>query len=765
MPPAGFSREDALEYHTRGRPGKIAIMLTKPCATQRDLTLAYSPGVAEPVREIHKDPLDAYAYTNKGNLVAVLSNGTAILGLGNLGSLASKPVMEGKALLFKRFADVDAFDIEIDAGTPDEIVAAARAIAPTFGGINLEDIKAPECFEVEQRLQEALDIPVFHDDQHGTAIISGAGLLNALELVNKRLDKIKVVVSGAGASAIASAEFYVRLGVPRAHIVLCDTKGVVYAGRAENMNPYKARFAVATEARTLTDALRGADVFLGLSGPNLVTREMVQTMARDPIIFAMANPDPEIPYDEAKAARPDAIVATGRSDYPNQVNNVLGFPFIFRGALDVRARAINEEMKVAATQALAALAKEEVPDLVLRAYGLTGLRFGPDYIIPKPSDPRVPLWVAPAVAEAAMRTGVARVQVDLRDYRDRLACRLIPACEVMNAIVRQAQESPRRIVFPEGEEPRVIRAAVGVVKEGIGHPILLGRPEVVRRRMEEIRVTVPLEIIEPEHAPQRDRYAEALFALRQRKGMTRREAITRVQRPVMFGAMMVHMGDADACIAGVAHNYPDVIRPALQVIGMAPGFKRVAGLYLVLWNRKAYLFADPTVNIEPTAEDLADIAIMAADRAQEFHITPRVAMISFSSFGSTRHPLSDKVRRATELVRERRPDIMVDGEMMVESALDSEFRQAEYPFSVLKGEASILIFPSLEAANVAYKLMQHLAGATVIGPILMGMGRSIHILTRGAEVDAIVNMAALAVVDAQLLELRPRRAMPSRWAV
>jgi malate dehydrogenase (oxaloacetate-decarboxylating)(NADP+) len=756
--PAGFTREDALEYHTRGRPGKIAITLTKPCTTQRDLTLAYSPGVAEPVREIYKQPLDAYTYTNKGNLVAVLSNGTAILGLGNLGALASKPVMEGKSLLFKRFADVDAFDIEVDATTPEEIVAAAKAIAPTFGGINLEDIKAPECFEVEERLKAELDIPVFHDDQHGTAIISGAGLLNALELVNKRIEDIKVVISGAGASAIASAEFYVRLGVRREHITLCDTKGVIYKGRTENMNPYKARFAVETEARTLADAMRGADVFLGLSGPNLVTREMVQSMARDPIIFAMANPDPEIPYDEAKAARPDAIVATGRSDYPNQVNNVLGFPFIFRGALDVRARAINEEMKVAAAKALAALAKEEVPETVLRAYGLSSLRFGRDYIIPKPNDPRVPLWVAPAVAEAAMKSGVARVQLDLKEYRDRLSRRLIPACEVMNAIVAQAQASPRRIVFPEGEEPGIIRAAVAVAKEGIGQPILLGRSEVIRRRMEEIRVTVPLTVIDPEHAPERERYAEALFFLRQRKGMTRREALTRVIRPVMFGMLMVHMGDADACIAGVAHNYPDVIRPALQVVGVAPGFRRVAGLYLVLWNHKVLLFADPTVNIESSAEDLADIAIMAADRAMQFHLAPRVAMLSFSSFGSTRHPLSEKVRLATELVRKRRPDLMVDGEMMVETALVPELREAEYPFSVLKGEANVLIFPSLEAANVAYKLMEHLAGATVIGPILMGMGRSVHVLPRGAEVDAIVNMAALAVVDAQLLELRPRRA-------
>jgi malate dehydrogenase (oxaloacetate-decarboxylating)(NADP+) len=758
MPPAGFTREDALEYHTRGRPGKITISLTKPCATQRDLTLAYSPGVAEPVREIHKQPLDAYLYTNKGNLVAILSNGTAILGLGNLGALASKPVMEGKSLLFKRFADVDAFDIEIDATTAEEIIAAAKAIAPTFGGINLEDIKAPECFEVEERLKAELDIPVFHDDQHGTAIISGAGLLNALEIVDKRIEEIKVVVSGAGASAIASAEFYVRLGVPRENITLCDTKGVVYAGRTENMNPFKARFAVETAARTLGEALVGTDVFLGLSGPNLVTREMVMSMGRDPVIFAMANPDPEITYDEAKEARPDAIVATGRSDFPNQVNNVLGFPFIFRGALDVRARAINEEMKVAAARALAGLAKEEVPEAVLRAYGLTNLRFGRDYIIPKPNDPRVPLWVAPAVAEAAMKTGVARVQVDMTEYRDRLAARLQPAYEVMGAVVRQAQTSPRRIVFPEGEDPRIIRAAAIVAKEGIGHPILLGRRDVIKARMEDVRITVPIDLVDPEAAPQREWYAETLFHLRQRRGITRREAAVEVLRPTTFGMLMVHLGDAEACVAGETQHYPDVIRPALQIVGTAPGVKKVAGLYVILREGKTYLFADPTVNIEPTAEDLADIAIMAADRGREFQLVPRVAMISFSNFGSTRHPLSDKVQRATELVRERRPDLMVDGEMMVDVAVSTDLRAEDYPFCLLKGEANVMIFPSLESANVAYKLMQYLGGATAIGPILMGMGRSIHVLPRGAEVDAIVNMAALAVVDAQLLEWRPRRA-------
>jgi malate dehydrogenase (oxaloacetate-decarboxylating)(NADP+) len=758
MPPAGYTREDALEYHTRGRPGKIAIALTKPCATQRDLSLAYTPGVAVPVREIHKQPLDAYAYTNKGNLVAVLSNGTAILGLGNLGALASKPVMEGKVLLFKRFADVDAFDVEIDATTPDEIVTAAKAMAPTFGGINLEDIKAPECFEVEERLKAELDIPVFHDDQHGTAIISGAALLNSLEIVNKRIEDIRVVISGAGASAIASAEFYVRLGVKRESITLCDTKGVVYKGRPEGMNPYKERFAAETGARTLADAMKDADIFLGLSGPNIVTREMVQSMARDPVIFAMANPDPEITFEEAKAARSDAIVATGRSDYPNQVNNVLGFPFIFRGALDVRARAINEEMKVAASKALAALAKEEVPEVVLRAYGLAGLRFGRDYIIPKPNDPRVALWIAPAVAEAAMKTGVARVQVDLTEYRDQLAGRLVPGFEIMGAIVRQAQTSPRRIVFPEGEDPRIIRAAVTVAKEGIGHPILLGRKSVIKAQMDEIRVTVPIDVIDPDVAPQREWYAETLFHLRQRRGITRREAAIEVLRPTSFGMLMVHLGDAEACVAGETQHYPDVIRPALQIVGMAPGFKKVAGLYLILKGGKALLFADPTVNIDPTAEDLADIAIMAADRAQQFHLSPRIAMISFSNFGSTRHPLSDKVRRAVDLLHERRPDLMVDGEMMVDTALLPLFREEDYPFSSLKGEANVLVFPSLEAANVAYKLMQFLGDATAIGPILMGMGRSIHVLPRSAEVDAIVNVAALAVVDAQLIEWRPRRA-------
>ncbi len=742
-------REEALEYHAKGRPGKIALQLTKPCVTQRDLSLAYTPGVAEPVREIHRDPLEAFKYTARGNLVAVVSNGTAILGLGNLGALASKPVMEGKALLFKRFADIDVFDLEVDSTDPDEVVRIVKALEPTFGGVNLEDIKAPECFYIEEKLREIMEIPVFHDDQHGTAIICGAALLNYATLTGKRLDEMRVVISGAGASAIASAEHFVRLGVPRKSIMLVDTKGVVYQGRSEGMNPYKARFAVDTDARTLEEAMRGADVFIGLSVANIVTREMVQAMAEQPFICAMANPDPEIPYHEAKAARPDAIVATGRSDFPNQVNNVLGFPFIFRGALDVRARAINDEMKIAASRALADLAKEEVPDVVLKAYGLESLRFGPDYIIPKPLDPRVPLWEAPAVAEAAMASGVARVRVDLDAYREELARRLVRGREVMSVIFSKAKASPKRVVFSEGEEPKILRAAAELSREGLARPILLGREAVVRTRLEELHLSTPLEVINPETSSKLETYAAILYQARQRKGITLREARALLRQPNYFGAMMLRAGDADAFVAGLTYHYPDVIRPALQVIGPGPGISRVAGLYLMVLDGRPYIIADPTVNIDPTAEELAEIAIMAADKAREFDITPRVAMLSFSNFGSTRHPRTEKVAQATALVKRRRPDLMVDGEMMADVALDVDLRSADYPFSTLVGEANVLVFPSLEAANTAYKLLQRLGGATAIGPILMGMAQPVHVLSRGAEVSDIVNIAAIAVVDAQ----------------
>jgi len=741
-------RQDALDYHSRWRPGKIAIAVTKPCVTQRDLSLAYTPGVAEPVREIQQDPLQAFRYTARGNLVAVVTNGTAVLGLGNVGALAGKPVMEGKGVLFKRFADVDVFDLEIDATDPDEVVRIVQALAPTFGGINLEDIKAPECFYIEQRLQELLDIPVFHDDQHGTAIITGAALLNALEITGKRLDRARIVISGAGASAIACAEFFVKLGAPREHIMLVDTKGVIYRGRAEGMNPYKARFAVETTARTLAEALVGADVFIGLSAPDIVTPDMVKGMTGEPIIFALANPDPEIPYEVARAARPDAVVATGRSDYPNQVNNVLGFPFIFRGALDVRARAINDEMKIAASRALAALAREEVPDSILRAYGLDVLRFGRDYLIPKPLDPRVPLWMAPAVAAAAMASGVARRPVDLAAYREELARRLVRGYEVTRIITQKARAAPRRVVFSEGEEPKIIRAAAILHRDGLARPVLLGREPVVRSRMEEMGVALPAEVVDPDLSPHLEAYATALYELRQRKGVTLREARALLRQPNYYAAMMLRAGDVDAFVAGLTYHYPDVIRPALQVIGPAPGVSRVAGLYVMVYDGRVYLLADPTVNFDPSAAELADIAIMAADKAREFDITPRVAMLSFSNFGSTRHPRSVKVAEATALVRSRRPDLMIDGEMMVESALSPELRALDYPFSTLVGEANVLIFPSLEAANTGYKLLQHLAGAVAIGPILMGMARPVHVLSRGAEVSDIVNMAAIAVVDA-----------------
>jgi malate dehydrogenase (oxaloacetate-decarboxylating)(NADP+) len=743
-------RDEALEYHCSGRAGKVAIVLTKPCATQRDLALAYTPGVAEPVREIHKDPLEAFRYTSRGNLVAVVSNGTAVLGLGDVGPLAGKPVMEGKALLFKRFADVDVFDIEIDADEPGSVVSIVKALEPTFGGINLEDIKAPECFEIERSLAAEMDIPVFHDDQHGTAIISGAALLNALEVASKAIAEVQMVVSGAGAAAIACCEFFCRLGMRRAHIVLVDRAGVVHLGRTADMNRYKAAFASDTAARSLAEAMAGADVFLGLSAGGLVSKEMVESMADRPIVFALANPDPEISYEDATAARRDVIMATGRSDYPNQVNNVLGFPFIFRGALDVRARAIDDAMKVAAAEALAALAKEDVPDSVMRAYGVERLEFGPEYLIPKPLDPRVALRVAPAVAAAAMASGVARHRVDLDAYADELADRLTPGHEVMGVVIHKAQAQPLRVVFSEGEEPKIIRAAVRIQQEGIGRPILLGREAVVRSAMIDMHLACPVDVIEPASSDTMERYSNSLYELRQRKGITLREARTLLHQPNYFGAMMVRAGDADAFVAGLTYHYPDVIRPALEVIGPMPGVSRVAGLYVIVTaDGRALILADPTVNIDPTAEELADIAIMSADRAAEFEIQPRVALLSFSNFGSTRHPRSAKVAAATGIVKSRRPDLMVDGEMMADVALLPALRRDDYPFSSLVGEANVLIFPSLEAANVAYKLLQQLGRAVVIGPILMGMDRSVHVLSRGAEVTDILNVAAIAVVDAQ----------------
>ncbi|MEW6731064.1 MAG: phosphate acetyltransferase [Acidobacteriota bacterium] len=743
-------KQDALDYHSQGRKGKIEVVPTKPCLTQRDLSLAYTPGVAEPCLEIAQDPDSVYSYTAKGNLVAVITNGTAVLGLGNIGALAGKPVMEGKAVLFKRFADIDVFDIELNSQDLDEIVRTVKLLEPTFGGINLEDIKAPECFYIEKRLNEELSIPVFHDDQHGTAIISGAALLNAVELVDKYVEDVRVVFSGAGAAAMGCANLYMRLGIRPENIILCDSHGVLYKGRDQAMNEFKERFAANTSARTLAEALEGADVLIGLSVKGMVNPAMLQRMNRRPIIFAMANPDPEITYEEALDARPDCIMSTGRSDYPNQVNNVLGFPFIFRGALDVRARCINEEMMIGAVRALAALAKEDVPDSVAKAYGLSHLKFGRDYIIPKPFDYRVLIWAASAVAEAAMRSGVARINIDLEEYRERLESRLGKSREVMRLMINKARREPKRIVFPEGYNDRILRAAQLLVDEKIARPILVGKPEVINEVAKELGVD--LEGIEFAHhttLPRLREYVDELYQLRNRKGMTRSEALDWLQNANVFGSMMVHMGDADALISGVTQHYPDTIRPALQILNIQPGLARVSGMYMMIINNRVYFFADTTVNIEPTAEELAEIAICAAQTARRFGIQPRLAMLSFSNFGSTRHPFVTKMQKATAIVKEKQPDLMIDGEMMADTAIVPELLAEEYPFSTLKGGANVLIFPDLQAANIAYKLMQRMGRAEAIGPILMGISKPVHVLQRGAEVKDIVNMAAIAVVDAQ----------------
>jgi malate dehydrogenase (oxaloacetate-decarboxylating)(NADP+) len=745
-----ITKQDALAYHRMGRPGKIEVTPTKPLATQRDLSLAYSPGVAEAVLEVEREALTAYELTAKSNLVAVISNGTAILGLGDRGALASKPVMEGKGVLFKRFADIDVFDIEINAKTADEMISVIKAMAPTFGGINLEDIKAPECFEVERCLKEMLPIPVFHDDQHGTAIISGAALLNACEVLGKRLEDLKVVINGAGASAIATGEFYTKLGVKRENIIMVDSKGVLYAGREEGLNEYKARFLNYTNARTLKEAMEGADVLLGLSVAGSVTQDMVKGMAANPIIFALANPTPEIMPEEVLAVRPDAIIGTGRSDYPNQVNNVLGFPFIFRGALDVYATGINEEMKMAASRALAALAHEDAPDSVLTAYGLTSLKFGRDYLIPKPLDPRVLLWVAPAVAEAAMKSGVARRQIDLDAYRDELIQRQGIGQQVRNRIINRAKAGERkRIVFAEGEEPKIIRAASHVQDEGIATPILLGRKQRITQIIEELGLDFDPQVIEPytdeTHLPT---YVDEYYRLRQRKGVSKARANGLVTRPTQFGLMMLKMGDADAYLNGLTYEYAEVIRPALQVFHTRPGSTRASGVYIMVIKGRVYFFTDATVNIDPDAETLCEIAILAADFAKTLEIEPKVAMLSFSNFGSTPHPSSDKVRQAVELVRRKRPDIPVDGEMQADTAVVADIVEQRYPFSQVK-DANVLVFPSLESANIAYKLLARLTGAEAIGPILLGVDAPVHVLQAGDDVEDIVAMAAVAAMDAQ----------------
>ena len=745
-----MKREDALEYHARGRPGKIAVVPTKPLTNQRDLALAYSPGVAEPCLEIKANPDDAYKYTAKGNLVAVVTNGTAVLGLGNIGALAGKPVMEGKGNLFKQFADLDVFDLEVGSEDPEDVIRFCQLLEPTVGGINLEDIKAPECFYIEETLRKTLKIPVFHDDQHGTAIISGAALLNALEVTGKDIGVIRVVFSGAGAAAISTAEHYVRLGVKREHIVMCDRKGVIYEGRADDMDPYKTRLQSATKARDVAEALVGADVFVGLSVAGAVTGAMVAKMAPAPIIFALANPVPEIQPDEVRAVRSDAIIATGRSDHPNQVNNVLGFPFIFRGALDARATEINEEMKMAATRALAALAKEDVPDSVAALYGLTNVKFGADYLIPFPFDPRALLRVAPAVAWAAVASGVAREFIDLDEYRDQLEARLGRARGIMRGIISRAQQDPKRVVFPEGEDPKVLRAAQILVDEAIAQPILLGRIDRVRAMAEELGVPLDgITLEEPVVSKRRDEYAQHLWQRRQRKGLSLAEAHQRVTRAAVFGSVMVARGDADALLGGLGKHYPETVRPALEVIGAHPRVGLVAGLYMLVFEKHVVFFGDTTVNIEPTAEQLSQIASLAAALARTFGISPRIAMLSFSNFGSVRHPEAQKVAEAVRLLRLRDPSLTVDGEMQADTAFSEDILAGRYPFSALKQAANVLIFPNLSAGNIAYKLLTQLGGATAIGPILVGMQHPVHVLEQGADVQEIVNMAAVAVIDAQ----------------
>jgi malate dehydrogenase (oxaloacetate-decarboxylating)(NADP+) len=752
--------EEALEYHSRGRKGKIEVVPTKPTRTSEDLSLAYTPGVAVPCLAIEKDPDSVYEYTAKGNLVAVISNGTAVLGLGNIGPLAAKPVMEGKGILFKRFADIDVFDIEVDAEDPKTFIETVAAIAPTFGGINLEDIKAPECFEIEEELKKRLSIPVFHDDQHGTAIISAAALTNALEVVGKSIGDVKVVFAGAGASATACAKLYLSYGVRKKNLRMVDRSGVIFKGRTEDMNPYKAQFAVETSERTLADALVGADVFVGLSTKGVLTGDMVKTMARDPIVFALANPEPEISPEEARAARPDVIMATGRSDYPNQVNNVLGFPFIFRGALDVAATEINEPMKMAASQALASLAKMDVPDSVSKAYGGQTFRFGREYLIPKPFDFRVLLWVAPAVAEAAMRSGVARKPIsDMSAYLRRLEAMLSRSREVMGVVIEKARRDPKRIVFPEGDHPKVLRAAKILAEEGICRPILLARDKEVERLAREF--DLPLEKIDlvlTEASPDLPEFARRLEKLRRRSGMTLESANRLVRIRNYYGPLMLDAGRADGVISGLTQSYPETIRPALQIVGTAPGVRRVSGLYILMLKDQTFFFADTTVNIDPTAEELAEIATLTADAVRRFDIEPRLALISFSNFGSNTQASPEKVKRAVALLKASRPDLAVDGEMQADFAVLPGLLESEYPWATVRCP-NVLVFANLEAANAAYKLVWRLAGAEAIGPILLGMAKPVHVLQRGVEVADIVNMAAIAVVDAQEKEAE-QRALP-----
>jgi len=766
----------ALEYH-RGtsRPagagelrfGKIEVVASKPLITQRDLSLAYTPGVAEPCKEIFRDPDEVYSYTAKGNLVAVITNGTAVLGLGDIGPLASKPVMEGKAVLFKKFADIDCFDIEVDAKDPDLFVEVVAALEPTFGGINLEDIKAPECFDIERRLKERMQIPVFHDDQHGTAIISGAALLNALELSGKKIEDIRVVFCGGGAASISVARFWLTLGVRLENCVMTDHLGVIRKDRNEEMNPYKAEFAIKDKAwhssppKTLAEAMVGSDVFVGCSVGNVVVGEMLKSMRASPIIFALANPDPEIGYDEAKSARSDMIFATGRSDYPNQVNNVLGYPFIFRGALDVRAKTITEGMKIAAARSLAELAKQPVPESVVQAYGGQPLRFGPEYIIPKPFDPRVLIWVAPAVAEAAVNEGVARRDIpglSVEGYRSRLEKLLNRSHSVMRDIkdrIRSPLASGKRrevrLVLPEGSNERILKAAATIIEERIARPILLGDPKVIQPMIEDLNLFAlrDVEIVRPSRDDEYESYSHEFWELRKRKGLTPDLAAQLMKDPMYFGSMLVRKGRADAFLAGVTRSYPETIRPALHVVGSKAG-QKVAGIYMLIHQQDVFFIADTTVNIDPSAEDLAEIAINAAHVAKSLGFDPRIGMLSFSNFGSNTHPEAQKMSLAARIVQRRRPDLVVDGELQADTAISPLVMQDRYPFCRLRDKgANVLICPNLSSANIAYKLLGKIGNVELIGPILTGMNKPMHVLQINAAVPEIVNMSVIAVMDVQ----------------
>jgi malate dehydrogenase (oxaloacetate-decarboxylating)(NADP+) len=746
-------RREALVYHAKPTPGKIQVVPTKKYATQRDLSLAYSPGVAEPCLEIEKDKNNVYKYTAKGNLVAVISNGTAVLGLGNIGPEASKPVMEGKGLLFKIFADIDVFDIEVDTENIEEFIQTVKMIAPTFGGINLEDIKAPEAFEIERRLKEELDIPVMHDDQHGTAIISAAALLNALELANKKIEDVKIVISGAGAAAISCSRLYQACGANRKNMVMCDSKGVIRDDR-DNLTTEKAEFATHRKIDTLDEAMKNADVFIGLSMADIVTPDMLLDMSSNPIVFAMANPNPEIPYDTAVATRKDIIMATGRSDHPNQVNNVLGFPFIFRGALDVRATKINEAMKMAAVYALANLAKEPVPEQVNIAYGETRLTFGKDYIIPKPFDPRLIAEVPPAVAKAAMESGVAQEPIEDWDkYKDELLERLGSDNKIVRLILNRAKLNPKRVVYAEADQLDVLKAAQIVYDEGIATPILLGRRQTILKLMEEIEFDADIEIIDPksdEEEERKNQYAKVYWEQRRRKGVTLYSAERKMRERNYYAAMMVNVGDADALISGYSRSYPLVVQPMLELIGLAPGSTRIATTNVMMTQRGPMFLSDTSININPSAEDLTRIAQMTAGVVKMFGMEPVMAMTSFSNFGSSKNQTAIKVREAVEYLHKRHPNLIVDGELQTDFALNRELLEETFPFSKLAGKkVNTLIFPNLESANITYKLLKELNKADSIGPIMMGMKKPVHILQLHASVDEIVNMTAIAVIDAQ----------------